>query len=146
MKKYVIKPQGIPENIYKSLDAEQLNAVLNARGRSIVVAGPGSGKTRVITYKIAHLIHQGVKPSEILLVTFTRAASKEMIERAKTVTGKDLSDMLAGTFHHVCNVFLRKYAPLVGLDRNYTIMDREDSESLVRHARSKILEKMGREL
>jgi len=146
VKKYVIKPQGIPENIYKSLDAEQLNAVLNARGRSIVVAGPGSGKTRVITYKIAHLIHQGVKPSEILLVTFTRAASKEMIERAKTVTGKDLSDMLAGTFHHVCNVFLRKYAPLVGLDRNYTIIDREDSESLVRHARSKILEKMGREL
>lgn len=145
MKKYVIRLQGIPENIYKSLDEEQLNAVLNARGRSIVVAGPGSGKTRVITYKIAHLIHQGVKPSEILLVTFTRAASKEMIERAKTVTGKSLSNMLAGTFHHICNVFLRKYASIVGLDRNYTIMDREDSESLVRHARSKILEKMGKE-
>ncbi len=140
--KYVIRPKAIPERIFKDLDEEQRNAVVNSRGRSIVIAGPGSGKTRVITYKLAYLISQGVPPSEILLVTFTRAAAREMIERAKSVTGRDLSNLIAGTFHSVCNAFLRRYAKLLGYESNYTILDREDAKDLMRHARSTVAERL----
>lgn len=145
MKEYRIKPKKTDLSFLEDLDEEQRKAVVESEGRCIVIAGPGSGKTRVITYKIAYLLANGVDPSRILLVTFTRAAAREMVERAKMVTGRELSEMLAGTFHHVCNYFLRKYAPYVGLDRNYSILDREDSESLMRHARSKFLERKGRE-
>ncbi len=145
MKEYRIRPREKTFDFLNDLDEEQKKAVLESSGRSIVVAGPGSGKTRVITYKIAYLISQGVDPSRILLVTFTRAAAREMIERAKSVTGRELSEMLAGTFHHVCNFFLRKYASYAKLERNYSILDREDAESLMRHARSKYLESRTKE-
>ena len=145
MKEYRIRPKGVSFDFLNDLDEEQKRAVLESSGRSIVVAGPGSGKTRVITYKIAYLISQGVDPSRILLVTFTRAAAREMIERAKSVAGRELSEMLAGTFHHVCNFFLRKYASYAKLERNYSILDREDAESLMRHARSKYLESRTKE-
>ncbi len=125
------------------LDEEQRQAVLSSSGRSIVIAGPGSGKTRVITYKLLHLIRCGVKPSEILLVTFTRAAANEMIERAKLLTGMDLEDITAGTFHHVCNLILRKYASRVGLSPNFSILDEEDSKTLIKHVRTIVLEKEG---
>ncbi len=140
--KYILKPKPVPERIFKDLDEEQKNAVLNSKGRSIVIAGPGSGKTRVITYKIVHLISQGVSPSEILLMTFTRAAAKEMIDRARNVTGRDLKEMIAGTFHSVSNHLLRKYAKLVGYENNYTILDRHDAETLMGHARSIVSERL----
>ncbi len=140
-KTYTLRPQPIPKKIYDDLDEEQRNAVLNSSGRSIVIAGPGSGKTRVITYKLIHLISQGIKPSEILLVTFTRAAAREMIERAKSATGSDLKDMVAGTFHSVANLFLRRYSKLLGYDPNYTILDREDSKNLMTHVRGRVLER-----
>lgn len=127
--------KGIPEHILKSLDEEQLDAVINSRGRSLIIAGPGSGKTRVITYKVAYLVESGVRPQEILLVTFTRRAAKEMIARAQAVTQVDLSDMLAGTFHHVCNIILRGYAGVLGLPPNFTILDREDALSLIKIAK-----------
>ncbi|AIY88826.1 MULTISPECIES: ATP-dependent helicase [unclassified Thermotoga] len=145
MKEYRIRPKEANLSFLEDLDEEQRKAVVESEGRCIVIAGPGSGKTRVITYKIAYLLANGVDPSRILLVTFTRAAAREMVERAKTVTGRELSEMLAGTFHHVCNYFLRKYAPYVGLERNYSILDREDAESLMRHARSKYLERKSKE-
>ncbi|MEJ5229849.1 MAG: ATP-dependent helicase [Pseudothermotoga sp.] len=125
------------------LDEEQRQAVLQSQGRSLVIAGPGSGKTRVITYKLLHLLSSGVKPSEILLVTFTKAASNEMIQRAKLLTGMDLEELTAGTFHHVCNLLLRKYAPRVGLSPNFSILDEEDSKSLIKHVRTVVLEREG---
>jgi len=126
----------------QELDEEQRKAVLESEGRSLVIAGPGSGKTRVITYKLLHLLMNGVKPSQILLVTFTRAAANEMIERAKQVTGMDLEELTAGTFHHVCNLLLRRYANRVGISPNFTILDEEDSLSLIKHVRTRVLDRI----
>ncbi len=125
------------EDFFKELDKEQRQAVIESNGKSVVIAGPGSGKTRVITYKIAYLLLNGVMPSEILLVTFTRAAAREMIERAQIVTKKDLSGMMAGTFHHVCNLLLRRYGSSIGLKSNFTILDEEDAKNLMKIARSR---------
>ncbi|MGB9613926.1 MAG: ATP-dependent helicase [Fervidobacterium sp.] len=123
--------------LLKELDDEQKVAVVKSDGKSVVVAGPGSGKTRVITYKIAYLLLNGVRSSDILLVTFTRAAAREMIERAQKVTKRDLSDMMAGTFHHVCNLLLRKYGTSIGLKPNFTILDEEDAKDLMKMVRSR---------
>ncbi|WP_179944401.1 ATP-dependent helicase [Kosmotoga pacifica] len=144
IKKYRLKPNPVPEFINNSLDLEQLDAVVNSVGRTLIVAGPGSGKTRVITYKIAYLVSSGIKPENILLVTFTRAASHEMIERARRVSGSDLKGMLAGTFHHVCNHFLRKYSKRVDIDANFTILDREDAKDLIKHCRAQLIEELGK--
>ena len=143
-KKYHLKPNPVPEFINNALDDEQLDAVLNSSGRTLIVAGPGSGKTRVITYKIAHLVASGVKPENILLVTFTRAASREMIERARRASGSDLKGMLAGTFHHICNYFLRKYSHRIDINANFTILDREDAKDLIKHCRSQLLEELSK--
>lgn len=140
MKKYTLKSGDIPTFVSEGLDEEQLKAVAESSGRSLIVAGPGSGKTRVITYKIAYLVSKGINPENILLVTFTRAASREMIERARRTSGSDLKGMLAGTFHHICNYFLRKYSAAAGLKENFTILDREDSKDLIKHCRTELLE------
>ncbi|HCF37756.1 MAG TPA: ATP-dependent helicase [Thermosipho africanus] len=123
------------------LDDEQYEAVVNSKGKTLVIAGPGSGKTRVITYKIAHLISSGVKPSEILLVTFTKAAAKEMLQRAKLVSRSTLDGITSGTFHHICNLFLRKYGTIIGLKPNFTILDSEDAKDVMESARSQIIPK-----
>ncbi len=140
MKKYTLKSSEIPEFLSEGLDEEQLKAVVQSNGRSLIVAGPGSGKTRVITYKIAHLVSNSVSPQNILLVTFTRAASREMIDRARRTSGSSLQGMLSGTFHHVCNYFLRKYSKAAELKENFTILDREDSKDLIKHCRAELLE------
>ncbi|WP_068345725.1 ATP-dependent helicase [Kosmotoga arenicorallina] len=143
-RKYKLKPNPVPEFISGALDPEQLDAVLNSSGRTLIIAGPGSGKTRVITYKIAHLVASGIKPENILLVTFTRAASREMIERARRASGSDLKGMLAGTFHHISNYFLRKYSNRIDINSNFTILDREDAKDLIKHCRSQLLEETGK--
>ena len=124
------------------MDEEQREAVIKSEGRSIIVAGPGSGKTRVITYKIAYLLNNGVEPENILLVTFTRAAAREMIERVKNVTNRNIDKMLAGTFHHVCNSILRKYATLLDYKNNYSILDKEDSKDLLKMAKSEYIKEI----
>jgi len=136
---YFYIEKEIPSFLKKALDEEQLEAVINSNGRSIIVAGPGSGKTRVITYKIAYLLYLGLKPENILLVTFTRAAAKQMIERVKNVTNRDMSSMLAGTFHHVCNTILRRYAALLDFKNDYSILDKEDSKDLLRIAKNEYM-------
>ncbi len=123
------------------LDEEQCNAVLNSYGNTLVIAGPGSGKTRVITSKVALLLESGVIPERIMLVTFTRAAAKEMLKRAEELTGKDLGGILSGTFHHVANYFLRMYGNKIGIYNNFTILDSEDSEKLMQLALNQIKEK-----
>ncbi|BBE30890.1 DNA helicase [Tepiditoga spiralis] len=134
---------NIPEFIKNELDSEQLEAVVNSRGRSLIIAGPGSGKTRVITYKIAYLMYNGINPKNILLVTFTRAAAKEMIERVKNVTNSDIEEMTAGTFHHVCNAILRRYAGKLGYKNNFTILDSEDAKDVLKIARNEYKENIG---
>lgn len=131
--------KDIPSFLKKALDEEQLDAVLNSHGKSMIVAGPGSGKTRVITYKIAYLLYLGIKPENILLVTFTRAAAKQMIARVKNVTNRDMNSMLAGTFHHVCNTILRKYASLLDFKNDYSILDKEDSRDLLKIAKNEYM-------
>jgi len=134
---------NIPEFMKTELDSEQLEAVINSRGRTLIIAGPGSGKTRVITYKIAYLMYNGIDPKNILLVTFTRAAAKEMIERVKNVTNSDIEGMTAGTFHHVCNAILRRYAGKLGYKNNFTILDSEDAKDVLKIARNEYKENIG---
>ncbi len=127
--------------VLEELDEEQRAAVTDEGGTSLVVAGPGSGKTKTITHKIAYLVSKGIKPYEILLVTFTRAAAKEMIRRARIVSQSSLEGMLAGTFHHICNYLLRRYSNFLHLGTNFSILDEEDSESLIRQVRAKVVKR-----
>ncbi|ABR30641.1 ATPase AAA [Thermosipho melanesiensis] len=132
------------EDLKLKLDEEQYKAVVESSGKTLVIAGPGSGKTRVITYKIAHLIDSGIKPNEIMLVTFTKAAAREMLQRAKVVSKSNLNGITAGTFHHVCNLFLRRYGRLIGLKSNFTILDSEDAKDLMESTRSQLIPKSER--
>ncbi len=113
------------------LNAEQYRAVAEGSGSALVLAGAGSGKTRVITYRVAWLLQHGVEPSSILLLTFTNRASREMIERVEGLVGHYPSGLWSGTFHSVANRLLRKYASRVGYTANFSILDQEDARDLV---------------
>ncbi len=119
------------------LNEEQLKIINNIKGPMLIIAGAGSGKTRTITYAVAKLLSLGVKASEIMLVTFTNKASKEMIKRVEFLLGKRPKGIWAGTFHSIANRFLRMYAKTAGLKPNYTIMDQSDAIALMRLARDK---------
>ncbi len=114
----------------RSLNAGQLEVVKNGEGYCLVLAGAGSGKTRTLVYRVAYLLENGVSPKELLLLTFTIKAAKEMLSRVESLLGNSLSGMWGGTFHHVCNRILRKFAPRLGLSQNYIILDDEDSKAL----------------
>ncbi len=116
----------------KVLNPQQLSAVLITDAPLLVIAGAGSGKTRVITYKVSYLIENGYQPEEILLLTFTRKASQEMLQRVDQLLGGDYSgNVLGGTFHSFANHILRKYANMVGLPNNFTIIDTQDAADIV---------------
>ncbi|MCK4287134.1 MAG: UvrD-helicase domain-containing protein, partial [Candidatus Lokiarchaeota archaeon] len=114
-------------NFNKDLNEEQLEIIENIKGPMLVIAGAGSGKTRTITYSVAKLLLSRVKPSEIMLVTFTNKAANEMIKRVEVLLGKRPKGIWAGTFHSIANRFIRKYAKTLGLKANYIIMDETDS-------------------
>ncbi|MBY9015942.1 MAG: ATP-dependent helicase [Candidatus Lokiarchaeota archaeon] len=114
------------------LNEEQLEIVNNIQGPMLVIAGAGSGKTRTIVYSVAKLLVSGVKPSEIMLVTFTNKAASEMIKRVETLLGKRPKGLWAGTFHSIASRFLRMYAKTLGLKPNYTIMDETDAKGLMK--------------
>lgn len=115
----------------KELNPEQLDVVQHGEGPCLVLAGAGSGKTRTIVYRVAYLIEKGIKPENILLVTFTNKAAKEMLFRVEELLGAFPKGLWGGTFHHVANMLLRKYAPAIGYDRNFTILDEEDAKDLI---------------
>ncbi|GAF75003.1 unnamed protein product, partial [marine sediment metagenome] len=120
------------------LNAEQLEIVNNLHGPMLIIAGAGSGKTRTIVYSVAKLLISGVKPSQIMLVTFTNKAAHEMIKRVEELLGKRPKGIWAGTFHSIANRFLRMYAKSLGLQPNFTIMDESDAKSLMKLAIDKI--------
>ncbi len=115
----------------KELNAEQLDVVLHGDGACLVLAGAGSGKTRTITYRVAHLLDQGVRPEEILLLTFTNKAAREMLARVEALLGSSVAGLWGGTFHSVANRILRGYAADVGRTASFTILDQEDSRDLI---------------
>jgi DNA helicase-2/ATP-dependent DNA helicase PcrA len=100
-------------------------------GPSIVLAGAGSGKTRVLTYRVAWLLDRGLPPSSILLLTFTNKAAREMIERVEHLLPFDISGLWGGTFHSIGNRMLRRHADLIGWRQGFSIMDREDQKDLL---------------
>lgn len=114
------------------LNEIQRAAVTNTEGPVLVVAGPGSGKTRVLTYRISHLIQKGVAPWEILALTFTNKAAREMKDRIEKVVGTKAQRVWAGTFHSIFARILRGEAERIGFPSNFTIYDSDDSKSLLR--------------
>jgi len=114
------------------LNPSQRAAVEQTEGPVMIVAGAGSGKTRVITYRVAHLIQKGVDPFNILVLTFTNKAAKEMRERIMKVVGSEAKNIWMGTFHSVFARILRVEAELIGYPRNFTIYDTDDTKSLLR--------------
>lgn len=115
-----------------SLNPSQKAAVLQTEGPVMIIAGAGSGKTRVLTYRIAHLIEKGVDPFNILSLTFTNKAAKEMRERIEGVVGSDARNLWMGTFHSVFARILRSESEKIGYPQNFTIYDTDDSKSLIR--------------
>jgi len=122
-----------PDRYLADLNPAQREAVLATEGPVLVVAGAGSGKTRVLTYRIAHLVAAvGVKPQEILAITFTNKAAGEMRERLETVVGDIARTMWVMTFHSACGRILRREAPRLGYRSNFTIYDQADQVRLVK--------------
>jgi len=113
------------------LNEEQFAAVSAPPGRSLVIAGAGSGKTRTLTYRVAWLLDQQVDARQILLLTFTNKAAREMIERVRELVPRDLSDLWSGTFHSIGNRILRRHADQIGFTRSFSILDRDDQKSLL---------------
>jgi DNA helicase II / ATP-dependent DNA helicase PcrA len=111
-------------DLLADLTAAQVEAVTHVEGPLLVLAGAGSGKTRVITRRVAHLLHSDIRPDQILALTFTNKAAGEMRERIEALVPR--SRVLVGTFHGFCARMLRKYAPLVGIDANFSIYDQND--------------------
>jgi DNA helicase-2/ATP-dependent DNA helicase PcrA len=135
VEKYLLRP---PErkrpylvNYEEDLNEEQMRAVLAPGGPILIIAGAGSGKTRTLTYRVARLVESGVPPPRILLVTFTNKAAREMLHRVELLLGESVRAILGGTFHHVGNIVLRKYAHLMGYKPNFSILDREDMRLLL---------------
>lgn len=137
MKRYVIKrpAEAMPERLARyraELNEEQFKVATASPGAALVVAGAGSGKTRVITYRVAYLIEQGVAPSRIMLATFTNRAAREMLHRVESLTtGGDVRRVWGGTFHRIANLVLRRHGASLGYESNYTILDSEDARDFI---------------
>jgi len=117
----------------KDLNKAQHDAVVSTEGPALIIAGAGSGKTRVLTYRIAHLLKQGARPSTILALTFTNKAAREMKERIAAVVGEKTARYLwMGTFHSIFARILRAEHETIGFPSNFTIFDAADSKSLLR--------------
>ena len=117
----------------QGLNKSQREAVENIIGPSLVIAGAGSGKTRVLTFRIAHLLRMGNPPSSILALTFTNKAAREMKERISSVVGNDIARYLwMGTFHSIFAKILRFESEAIGYPSSFTIYDTADSKSLIR--------------
>lgn len=135
MKEFILT--GAPEgknlqiDYAAELNPEQFDVVKGGDGPTLVLAGAGSGKTRTITYRVAWLLEHGIPAENILLLTFTNKASKEMIGRVESLLKGGLNGLWAGTFHSIANRLLRRYASLVGFNNRFSILDQDDSKELI---------------
>ncbi|TKB90961.1 MAG: ATP-dependent helicase [Nitrospira sp.] len=144
-KTYVLKrpideavPRTLSIDYAAALNSQQLAAVTAGEGPSLVIAGAGSGKTRTLVYRVAYLIDSGIDPSHILLLTFTRKSSQEMLDRAGELIGVRSERVRGGTFHSVANMLLRRYGRSIGLEPGFTILDRGDAEDLIALVRAQL--------
>ena len=128
-----LTPVGLEE-----LNQAQYQAVTTVEGPVLVIAGAGSGKTRTLVYRVAHLLEQGVDPERILLLTFTRKASQEMLFRAGRLLNDSCSRVVGGTFHGVANMLLRRYGTYLGFGSSFTIIDRGDAEGIINLLKSSL--------
>ena len=113
------------------LNEQQYAAVSAPPGSALVIAGAGSGKTRTLTHRVAYLLDKGVEAGNILLLTFTNKAAREMLERVRQLVPQDLSALWSGTFHSIGNRILRRHADALGFTRSFSILDRDDQKSLM---------------
>ena len=125
-------------NYQQELNPAQLQAVESIGGPHLVIAGAGSGKTRVLVHRVAYLVEQGVMPEHILLLTFTRRAAEEMLRRASILLDERCKNVAGGTFHSFANMILRKYAKLLELNNNFTILDTADAEDALNLVRTQL--------
>ena len=120
-------------DILKGLNDKQYEAVVNTEGPCLVIAGAGSGKTKVLTHKIAYLIeNQDIKPWNILAITFTNKAAKEMKERVESLVGEKANEMWISTFHSTCVRILRREIDKLGYKSSFTIYDTSDQKTLLK--------------
>src|ERR1041385_6131161 len=136
VRRYTLKQPVKPQKQYRvryedELNAEQLEVVMAGEGPMLVIAGAGSGKTRALTYRVSRLIEDGVDPSEILLVTFTNKAAREMLSRVEQLVTIDTRRIWGGTFHSVGNRLLRHYAEPIGYRQNFSILDDVDAKEMM---------------
>src|SRR5436309_8705215 len=113
------------------LNEQQLAAVTAPPGPILVIAGAGSGKTRTLTYRVAYLLENGIDPRNILLLTFTNKAARQMLDRVANLLPVDASGLWGGTFHSVGNRIMRRHGRALGYSSGFTIMDREDQKDLL---------------
>ena len=128
------RPQAVASSgidYVAALNAEQYEAVSSPPGKALVIAGAGSGKTRTLTYRVAWLLDHGIEAKQVLLLTFTNKAAREMIERVRDLVPHDTSDLWAGTFHSIGSRILRRHAEDLGFNRSFSILDRDDQKSLL---------------
>ncbi len=122
----------------QELNQSQYEAVTSTEGPVLVIAGAGSGKTRTLVYRVAHLVKTGVQPGSILLLTFTRKASREMLWRAGLLLNDSCKGVVGGTFHAIANMLLRRYGSYLGFSSSFTIIDRTDAEGIVNLLKSSL--------
>ncbi len=119
------------ERYEKDLNAAQLEAVRTTQGAVLAIAGAGTGKTKTLTYRVAYLIESGVPAQSILLLTFTRRAAEEMMNRAAALAGVQSAQILGGTFHAYAHKLLRQYGSHIKLPDNFTVLDQSDAEDVI---------------
>lgn len=132
------RPEAEGLDLASRLNPSQLAAATYEGGPLLIVAGAGSGKTRTLVHRVAHLVDKGVPPPAIVLLTFTRKAAQEMLSRASALVGRRAAEVSGGTFHSLANSLIRPYAHLLGYPHGFSIMDQDDSESLIGRIRAEL--------
>lgn len=142
MKKFFLKKPETPQASFTldyetALNPGQLQAAYHRNGPALIIAGAGTGKTRTLIYRLARLVESGVDPQSILLLTFTRRAAREMIERAETLLDGRCRRVRGGTFHYFCNQVLHRFSEHIGFPSNFTILDAADAQQVLSSIRAR---------
>jgi DNA helicase-2/ATP-dependent DNA helicase PcrA len=143
IRRYTLKKAARPRKQYRvryedELNQEQLEVVMAGEGPMLVIAGAGSGKTRALTYRVSRLVEDGIDPSDILLLTFTNKAAREMLSRVEQLVTIDTRRIWGGTFHSIGNRLLRQHAATIGYRSSFTILDSEDAKEMMESAISSL--------